>query len=86
MRDREGREWTQRFYTFQVDDLDENRIQRLAVNAGSAVFFTGMTIHGSYANRSQGRERLAFAVHYVKEGTWVVRADVQDTVPVESQS
>jgi ectoine hydroxylase-related dioxygenase (phytanoyl-CoA dioxygenase family) len=45
------------------------------------VFFTGLTIHGSYANRSPDRARRAFATHYVAEGTWVFRTDVQQTVP-----
>ncbi len=28
-------------------------------------------------------DRLAFAVHYVSEGTWVYRCDVQDTVSAD---
>lgn len=28
------------------------------------------------------QDRLSWAVHYVKEGTWVLREDVQDTVAV----
>jgi len=28
------------------------------------------------------QDRFAWAVHYVKEGTWVLRADVQDTMAV----
>ena len=82
MRDRSGREWMQRFYSFQIDDLQDAEIKRLTVPKGSAVFFTGMTIHGSFANQSRTRERLAFAVHYVKEGTWVFRTDVLETVAV----
>jgi len=42
-----------------------------------------MTIHSSFANRSPDRQRRAFATHYVKDGTWVYRCDVQDTVAVE---
>jgi ectoine hydroxylase-related dioxygenase (phytanoyl-CoA dioxygenase family) len=82
MRDRNGREWMQRFYSFQIDGLQDSDIKRLTVPKGSVVFFTGMTIHGSFANQSRTRERLAFAVHYVKEGTWVFRTDVLDTVTV----
>jgi ectoine hydroxylase-related dioxygenase (phytanoyl-CoA dioxygenase family) len=55
----------------------------LEVPRGGAVFFTSLTIHGSFANRSATRDRLAWAVHYVKDGTWVLRADVQDTVSVQ---
>ncbi|MCY4376162.1 MAG: phytanoyl-CoA dioxygenase family protein [Spirochaetaceae bacterium] len=80
MRDRDGREWNQEMYSFEVDDVDSLDIQRLTVPRGSGVFFTGMTVHGSYANTSATRDRLAFAVHYVSEGTWVYRCDVQDTV------
>ena len=80
MRDPDGREWIQEMYSFEVDDVDSLDIRRLTVPRGSGVFFTGMTVHGSYANKSADRDRLAFAVHYVSEGTWVYRCDVQDTV------
>ena len=79
MRDQNGHEWTNRFYAFEVDGIDEDQILRLTVPRGGGVFFTGMTIHGSYANRSKDRTRMAFAVHYVKDGSWVFRTDCQDT-------
>jgi len=82
MRDRAGKEWEQEFYSFEIDDIDPNSVRKLHVPKGGGVFFTGMTIHGSFANRSLTQDRLAWAVHYVKEGTWVLRADVQDTVAV----
>jgi hypothetical protein len=41
-----------------------------------------MTIHGSFANRSDDRPRPAFATHYVHEDTWLFRCDVQDAVLV----
>lgn len=82
MRDRDGREWTQRIYAFQVDGIGKEDTTELTIPRGSGVFFTSLTIHGSYANRSSDRHRLAFAVHYVKEGSWVIRCDVQDTTPV----
>lgn len=31
-------------------------------------------------------DRLAFAVRYVSEGTWVYRCDVQDTVSADEYS
>ena len=82
MRDRDGREWTQRMYRFEIDDLDPDTIVRLNVPRGAGVFFTGLTIHGSFANHSPDRPRLAFATHYVREDTWLFRQDVQDTMPV----
>ena len=84
MRDRDGGEWTQRFYAFRIDGLDAGDVAPLDVPRGAAVFFDGMTIHGSYANRTTDRPRVAFAVHFVKEGTWLYRADVQETVPALS--
>jgi len=81
MRDRDGREWTERLFSFEMDDLREEEILRLVVPRGGGVFFTGLTIHGSFANRSTHRPRRAFAVHYVAEGTWVYRQDVQNVVP-----
>ncbi len=83
MRDREGREWTETIVSFEMDQLDPESIVRLRVPAGGGVFFTGTTIHGSFANHSSARRRPAFATHYVRDGTWLLRCDVQDTVPVE---
>ena len=79
----DGREWTEKLYSFDVVGIEEEDLVRLTVPRGSGVFFTSRTVHGSYANRSHTRPRLAFAVHYVKEGTWVFRTDVQDTTPVD---
>ncbi len=83
MRDRDGREWTQTMYSFEIDDLDPAEIVRLTVPCGAGVFFSGMVIHGSFANESADRPRRAFAVHYVHEDTWLFRADVQETMLVE---
>ena len=83
MRDRTGKEWKETIYSFEIEGLDRDKIMNLEVPKGSGVFFTGMTIHGSYANRSVGRVRRAFATHFVKEGTWVLRSDVQSLAPVE---
>ncbi len=81
MRDREGREWKQIFYSFEIEGIDRSKMHFLRVPRGSGVFFSGMTVHGSYANRSADRVRRAFATHFVAEGTWVFRADVQAVVP-----
>jgi phytanoyl-CoA hydroxylase len=83
MRDPDGREWKQPMFSFQIRDLDESEIVRLTVPRGGGVFFTGMTIHGSFANHSADRPRCAFAVHYVREDTWLYRRDVQDAMLVE---
>lgn len=83
MRDRDGREWKQEMFSFEIDNLEPERIVRLTVPRGWGVFFTGMTIHGSFANQSADRPRPAFATHYVHEDTWVFRQDVQETMPVE---
>ena len=83
MRSPDGREWTEKLYSFDVVGIEESDLVRLTVPRGSGVFFTSRTVHGSYANRSRTRPRLAFAVHYVKDGTWVFRTDVQDTTPVD---
>ena len=85
MRDPDGREWEQRMYSFEIDDLDPESLDRLTVPRGGGVFFTGMTIHGSFSNRSADRPRRAWAVHYVRQETWLFRQDVQDAVPVTAQ-
>jgi phytanoyl-CoA hydroxylase len=77
MRDRDGREWTQTLFSFEIDDLDPAQIVRLTVPRGAGVFFTGMTIHGSFANESPDRPRRAFAVHYVHEDTWLTRCGLR---------
>jgi chlorinating enzyme len=80
MRDRAGKEWMQVFYSFEIDGVDRSQMAFLTVPKGGGVFFSGMTIHGSYANVSKDRVRRAFATHFVAEGTWLYRADVQNTV------
>ncbi len=81
MRDPDSREWKRKMNSFQIQGLPEERIMRLSVPKGSGVFFTGMTIHGSFANHSEDRPRQAFATHYIHESTWLYRCDVQNTVP-----
>lgn len=81
MRTRDGEEWTQRFFSFDIPGLQDSEVVRLTVPKGAGVFFDGLTIHGSYGNRSKDRYRRAIATHYVAEGSWVLRTDVQDLVP-----
>ena len=83
MRDRSGKEWKQVFYSFEIDGVVRSDMVFLAVPKGSGVFFTGMTIHGSFANQSADRIRRAFATHFVAKGTWVLRADVQSLSQVQ---
>lgn len=83
MRDRDGREYVKSMYSFEIDDLDPATVVHLTVPAGSGVFFNGLTIHGSYANRAPDKPRKAFAIHYVAEGTWLPRVDVQNTIPAD---
>jgi len=86
MRDREGREYVVPMFSFEIDDIDPDAVLHLTVPKGSGVFFTGLTIHGSYANHSLDKPRKAFATHYVAEGTWLPRQDVQQTVPVDLEA
>lgn len=81
MRDRSGREWQQRIYRFHID-LPEDRIERLTIPRGAGIFFHGMLVHGSFANHSEDRLRLAFATHYVRADTWLLRTDLHDAIPL----
>ena len=83
MRDEQGQEWVESMHSHQVVGLDLDELQYLSIAKGSVVFFTSMTIHGSFANKSSNRPRLAFATHYVKDGTWIYRQDIQDTTKVK---
>lgn len=80
MRGPDGKEWIEEMHSHQIEGLESDEIKYLTVPKGGGVFFTSMTIHGSFANRSGNRPRLAFATHYVKVGTWVYRTDIQDVV------
>ena len=82
LRDREGKQWKERMYRFEIDDLAPESIQTLEIPPGAGVLFDGKLIHGSFGNRSTDQPRLAFAIHYVRAGTWVFRTDVQPTMPV----
>ncbi len=82
MSDRDGKCWDETMHSFDITGLRPEEIVRLNVKSGSGVFFTGMTIHGSFANRSANRPRRAFAIHYIQEGTWIYRRDLQETQPL----
>ena len=82
MRDRSGHSWDETMHSFDITGLDKEDIVRLNVPSGAGVFFTGMTIHGSFANRSSNRPRRAFATHFIDESTWIYRQDLQDTTPL----
>ena len=86
MRDRDGKEWIQHMYSFEIEGLDMNRLQKLTVPKGAGVIFSGLTIHGSYANRTKDRVRRAFATHYVREDSWMYRADVQEVMALGNSS
>lgn len=83
MRDRAGKEWKVTLVRFEVDHLRDADIRRLTVPRGSAVIFDGLVVHGSFGNHSKDRPRLAFTTHYVRQGTWLFRTDVQELVPAE---
>ncbi len=82
MSDRQGKAWDETMHSFDITGLEEDEIVRLNVPCGAGVFFTGMTVHGSFANHSADRPRRAFATHFVQEGTWIFRRDLQDIVPL----
>lgn len=81
-RDRAGKTWVVPLHSAEVRGWDRSREAALTVPAGGAVFFTGRTIHGSHRNESSARPRRAFACHYVREGTWVYRTDIQRQMPL----
>ena len=81
MKTRDGRAYTQKLHSFEIDGLNADEVRRLSIPAGAGIFFSGMVIHGSFENKSPNRVRSAFATHYVHEDTWVLRCDVQETVP-----
>ena len=81
MRDRDGKEWVEHMYSFEIDGLDMERLVKLTVPKGSGVIFSSLTIHGSYANRTPDRVRRAFATHFIRDDSWMLRADVQDVMP-----
>jgi ectoine hydroxylase-related dioxygenase (phytanoyl-CoA dioxygenase family) len=82
MRDPDGRVWIDRVQSGVFNRLSPAAVVPLRVPCGSAVFFHGSLVHGSLANTTPDRDRLAVASHFVAEGTWVYRIDIQRTMNV----
>lgn len=78
----DGTKSVQTMFSFEIDDIAESELVRLTVPKGSGVFFSGMVIHGSFANHSSDRPRLALATHFVRQDTWLFRGDVHEAMPV----
>ena len=83
MKGPDGREWEETMTSHDIHAYGPDDVEYLEVGPGGGVFFSSLTVHGSYANQTTDRPRLAFATHYVREDTWVYRADLQDLVPAE---
>lgn len=81
MADRDGTTWTEAMHSHDIHAFTRDQVEMLQVPKGGGVFFTSLTVHGSYANRTSDRPRLAYATHYVRDDTWVFRRDLQDMVP-----
>lgn len=81
MSDRDGKQWTQRMQSHDIHEYSRDQVHMLTVPKGGGVFFTSLTVHGSYANETADRPRLAFATHFVRDDTWVFRQDLQGMVP-----
>ena len=82
MSDRSGKQWTETMQSHDLHAYTRDDLDMLAVPKGGGVFFSSLTVHGSYANQTTDRPRLAFATHYVRDDTWVFRQDLQDMVAV----
>ena len=83
MRGPDGESWTQTMTSHDIHSIGGDDVEYLEVGAGGGVFFSSLTVHGSYANRTTDVPRLAFATHYVHEDTWVYRTDLQDLAPAD---
>ena len=80
MRGPDGREWSETMHSHDIHAFGRDQVEMLEVPKGGGVFFSSLTVHGSYANQTADRPRLSFATHYVRDGTWVYRRDLQDMV------
>ncbi len=81
MRDPAGKTWTEKMHSHDIHAFTRDQVDMLTVPKGGGVFFSSLTVHGSYANQTEDRPRLAFATHYVRDDTWVFRQDLQGMVP-----
>lgn len=57
-----GRERKQEVCRFEIKGATGRGVTKLTIPRGSAVFFTGMTIHGSFANQPPDRPRRAWTL------------------------
>ncbi len=80
MVDRDGEEWTETMHSHDIHQFTRDQVEMLTVPKGGGVFFSSLTVHGSYANENSDKPRLAFATHYVRDDTWVFRKDLQGMV------
>jgi phytanoyl-CoA hydroxylase len=80
MSDSSGKQWTEQMHSHDIHAFTRDQVKMLTVPKGGGVFFSSLTVHGSYANETQDRPRLAFATHYVRDDTWVFRQDLQGMV------
>ncbi|MBT7859819.1 MAG: hypothetical protein HN712_05875 [Gemmatimonadetes bacterium] len=83
MRGPDGEQWSQTMTSHDIYAYGPDNVEHLEVAPGGGVFFSSLTVHGSYANKTADHPRLAFATHYVREDSWVYRADLQDLVPAD---
>jgi ectoine hydroxylase-related dioxygenase (phytanoyl-CoA dioxygenase family) len=67
-------------YSYDNHALTRDQVEMLTVPNGGGVFFSSLTVHGSYANETEDQPRQAFATHYVRDDTWVFRQDLQGMV------
>jgi len=82
MRDCDGKEWHETADTFEIPGVNWDNAIALNIPKGGAVYFDGFLVHGSRSNTAEDRDRLAVAIHFVKQGTWVYRVDLNDVFPV----
>lgn len=74
--DRAGRNWHKTLVAAEIPEVDEARCVVPDIAPGGALFFDGRTIHGSTRNRSETESRHAFSAQFVRQDTWIFRADI----------
>jgi ectoine hydroxylase-related dioxygenase (phytanoyl-CoA dioxygenase family) len=84
MKDQHGKQWTETMQSHDIHEYTRDQVKMLTVPKGGGVFFSSLTVHGSYANQTDDKPRLAFATHYVRDDTWVFREDLQGMVSAQA--